>query len=58
MVESTSLNEEPRQEQVLSEIISAEKINVQDAEGNTQMLYQYTVVSTKALSMGICNLYQ
>ena len=39
-------------------IIQANKIDALDEQGQPKQLYQYVIVSDKALAMGRCNLNQ
>ena len=52
------LNQEETQQQSLSEIIAAQKLEAVDELGQAKELYSYTILSSKALSMGRCNLNQ
>ena len=52
------LNQEEPQQQVLSEIIAAQKLEVVDEQGQAKELYSYTILSSKALAMGRCILNQ
>jgi len=52
------LNTEEQEQQSFSEIIAAQKVEVVDSSGQNKELYSYTIISDKALSMGICNLNQ
>ena len=55
---AVGLNQEESVVQSFSEIIQANKIEATDELGQPKQLYQYVIVSDKALTMGRCNLNQ
>lgn len=52
------LNPQEAEQQSFNEIVSAQKVDAVDEQGQTRQLYQYVIVSDKALMMGRCNLNQ